>query len=158
MTRRKIEVHIRWMVRKDTLRVLEIDRQSFETPMIESELLKLLRQRETIGMVAEDDAERVVGFMVYSLLRHSLEVNRMVVDPDCRLRSVGAQMIDKLVSKLHYQRRNSIAMMVEETNLGGLRFLKKLGFVATGLVRSPYEQNDRDGISMRFIQMAEVTA
>lgn len=154
---RKLDVQIRWMIRRDMLSVLEIEQGSFDRPMIEADIIKLLRQSNTIGMVAEHN-ENVVGFVIYSLFKYSIAVERFAVHPKTRLRGVGSQIIDKIAAKLHHQRRNRMTMLVDETNLGGLHFLKKLGFVAERLVRKPFEKSDMDGIDMHFVSQNEVAA
>ena len=57
----QVRVHIRWMIRRDMPEVLAIEHASFEFPWCEEEFLRVLRQRNCIGMVAEY-GERVVGY------------------------------------------------------------------------------------------------
>lgn len=125
-----LNVHIRWMIRRDMAEVLEIERGSIGDPWSEEDFIRCLRQRNCIGMVAEYD-ERVVGFMIYELHKNQLHVLNFSVRPAERRRSVGHQMVQKLVGKLP-PRRNRIEVQVEETNLDGLLFLKCQGFKATG--------------------------
>ena len=109
-------VHIRWMIRRDMPEVLAIEHASFEYPWCEEEFLRVLRQRNCIGMVAEH-GERIVGFMIYELHRNKIHVLDFATHADFRRRGVGRQMIAKLVGKLSSQRRNRIALYVRETNL-----------------------------------------
>ena len=154
---RKLNVSVRWMIRRDMLSVLEIEQGSFDTPWIEADVVNLLRQSNTIGMVAEHN-ENIVGFVVYSLFKYTIGIERLAVHPKVRLRGVGSQIVDRLASKIHHQRRNRITMLVDETNLGGLHFLKKLGFTAERLVRNPFDDRDVDGIDMHFVAQQEVVA
>ena len=50
-----IDVHIRWMIRRDMAEVLAIEQASFEFPWKDKDFLRCLRQRNVIGMVAEHD-------------------------------------------------------------------------------------------------------
>ena len=109
-------VHIRWMIRRDMAEVLAIESRSFEFPWLEEDFVRCLRQRNCIGMVAEQH-ERVVGFMIYELHKNRLHVLNFAVHADVRRRGVGSQMLRKLVSKLSPQRRNRIMLEVRETNL-----------------------------------------
>ena len=97
-----INVHIRWMIRRDMPEVLSIEQSSFEFPWSEEDFIRCLRQRNCIGMVAEYD-ERVVGFMIYELHKDQLHVLNFSVRPDVRRRGVGMQMVNKLVGKLSQQ-------------------------------------------------------
>lgn len=143
-------IHIRWMIRRDMPTVLSIEEASFEFPMNETEIIKLLRNRDTIGMVCEDNHEQIVGYMIYSLGHKSIEICTFAVHPSYRMRGIGRQMFDKLASKLSPERRNRIDLLISETNLGGLNFFKKLGMRAISLVRCPWQDYgcNHDGVSM----------
>ena len=91
-------VHIRWMIRRDMPEVLAIEHASFEYPWCEEEFLRVLRQRNCIGMVAEH-GERIVGFMIYELHRNKIHVLDFATHADFRRRGVGRQMIGKLVGQ-----------------------------------------------------------
>ena len=100
-------VHIRWMIRRDMMEVLEIEGRSFEFPWSEDDFIRCLRQRNCIGMVAEHD-ERVAGFMIYELHRNRLHILNFAVAAEFRRKGVGQQMVEKLIGKLSAQRRNRI--------------------------------------------------
>ena len=102
----QLRVHIRWMIRRDMPEVIQIEKGSFEFPWCEDDFIRCLRQRNCIGMVAEQ-GERVVGFMIYELHKTRLHVLNFAVAPEHRRLNVGQQMIDKLVSKLSSQRRHA---------------------------------------------------
>ena len=140
-----IRVHIRWLIRRDMPEVMEID-ASCSDRWSEDTFIKYLRQRNVIGMVAELD-ERVVGFMMYELHKHRLNVIRFATSGNHRFRSIGRQMIEKIKGKLSPKRRNKITITVPEDNLDGLLFLKANGFVAVGM--SPV-RGDCDDIRMSY--------
>lgn len=142
-------VHIRWMIRRDMLEVLEIEQQSFEFPWSDEEFVRCLRQRNCIGMVAEYD-ERVVGFMIYELHRNRLHILNFAVREEFRRRGVGVQMMQKLISKLSHQRRNRLMLEVRETNLSAQLFFRNLGFRAVSLLRDFYEDTPEDAYLMQY--------
>ncbi len=142
-------VHIRWMIRRDMPSVLQIEEQSFEFPWTEDEFIRCLRQRDCIGMVAERN-EEVAGFMIYELHKTRIHILSFAVAPTLRRQSVGSAMVDKLVSKLAYQRRNRIVLEVRETNLAAQLFFRQLGFRATGVLKSFYEDTPEDAFLMQF--------
>jgi [ribosomal protein S18]-alanine N-acetyltransferase len=144
-------VHIRWMIRRDMPSVLAIESNSFEFPWTEEEFIRCLRQRDCIGMVAERN-EEVVGFMIYELHKTRIHILSFAVHPDCRREGVGSAMTDKLISKLAYQRRNRIVLEVRETNLGAQLFFRQLGFRATGVLKSFYEDTPEDAFMMQYRQ------
>lgn len=145
----KIDVHIRWMIRRDMPETLEIEGLSFEFPWTEEDFVRCLRQRNCIGMVAEYD-ERVVGFMIYELRNDQLHVLNFSVRPDVRRRGVGMQMVNKLVGKLSQQRRNRITLEIRETNLAAQMFFKNLGFRAVSVLRDYYDGTVEDAYVMQY--------
>src|SRR5262249_41411108 len=98
-------VHIWWMVRPGQPEGLAIEHGSFEYPWCEEEFLRVLRQRNCIGMVAELE-ERIVGYMIYELHRNKITVLDFATHPEFRRLGIGRQMVAKLVGKLSSQRRN----------------------------------------------------
>lgn len=151
-------VQIRWMIRRDMPEVLEIEQQSFEYAWTEEDFLCCLRQRNCIGMVAEHQ-ERIVGFMIYELLKSQLHVLNFAVAPWARRQGVGAQMTEKLANKLAQQRRQEIRLEVREGNLSAQLFFRNQGFCATNVLRSYYEDTAEDAYVMRFLlEAADGTA
>ena len=144
-----VEVHIRWIIRRDMPEVFEIENESFEFPWSEKDFIHCLRQRNCIGMVAEFD-EQVVGFMIYELHRTRLHVLNFAVADDFRRHGVGRQMVDKLATKLSPQRRTRVLLKVCETNLVAQLFFKSLGFRAVSVLRNCYDDSDEDAYAMEY--------
>lgn len=133
---REIKIHIRWMIRRDMPTVMAIDEHGLRWD--EETFIRHLRQRDTIGMVAEWN-EQVVGQMIYELHKNRLQIVSFAVDPDYRRKKVGSQMIAKLRSKLSEQRRNRIVLEVPEESLGMQLFLKRCGFRADSVGNDGYK-------------------
>lgn len=144
-----VRVHIRWMIRRDMPEVLAIEHASADFPWCEEEFLRVLRQRNCIGMVAEH-GERVVGFMIYELHKSKLQVLNFAVHPEVRRQGVGRQMVGKLVGKLSSQRRTRIVLTVRESNLASQLFYRVQGFRATEVVRDHFEDTAEDGYVMQY--------
>src|SRR5262245_37462914 len=143
-------VHIRWMIRRDMPEVLAIEHASFDYPWCEEEFLRVLRQRNCIGMVAEY-GERVVGFMIYELHKSKLQVLNFAVSPEFRRMGVGHQMVAKLVGKLSSHRRTRISMFVRESCLQAQLFFRVEGFRAIEVVREHFEDTGEDAYHMQYL-------
>lgn len=148
--------NVRWLIRKDLPEVLEIEKLSFEFPWTEEEFKKCLGRRECIGMVVELD-EAVAGYMIYELHKTRLHVLNLAVHPDVRRQGIGSRMVDKLIGKLSFQRRNRMLLEVRETNLHAQLFLKKHGFRAIEILKSFYEDSTEDAYLMQF-RVGSITA
>jgi ribosomal-protein-alanine N-acetyltransferase len=140
-TRELLKVHVRWMTRSDMPEVLAVERASFPHPWTEDDFLEALRHRKCIGMVAEH-GEKVVGYMLYELKKHSIHVLNFAVAPGARRMGVGAQMAAKLVAKLPADGRSKVTACVREHNDAAIRFWAAVGFTATGVLRDYYGGED----------------
>lgn len=139
--------HIRWMIRRDLPRVLEIENDCFPDPWTEDNFVACLRQRNIIGMVA-DDRDETVGFMLHELHRNRLHVINFAVCPKRRREGVGDAMIRKLTGKLG-DIRNRITLHVCERNLNGQLFFRACGFRAVSVVREMYDDG-QDAYLFRY--------
>jgi ribosomal-protein-alanine N-acetyltransferase len=137
------------MIRRDMPEVLQTEQLSFEFAWTEEDFLRCLRQRNCIGMVAEQ-GEKVVGFMIYELHKAKLHILNFAVHSDWRRHGVGAQMVAKLISKLSSHRRTRITLEVRETNLPAQLFFSRQGFRAVKVLRSYYEDSGEDAFLMQY--------
>lgn len=140
--------HIRWVIRRDMQEVMAID-ASNNYAWSEDEFLRVLRQRNAIGMVAEWE-EKIVGFMIYELHKFKLHVLHFCIHPDYRRRGIGLAMSQKLVSKLSSHRRVQITANVRERDLSVQMFLRSQGFKASLVVRSFFEDSGEDAFRMEY--------
>lgn len=145
--------HIRWMIRGDLKRVLEIERNSFSNPWTEQEFLSQLRQTSTIGMVIEF-REMIVGYMVYDLNSRNVKLQNIAVDVPFRRIGIGSQLMDKLKTKL-INHREMIDATVSERNLPAQMFLKAHGFRCVNVMSGFYEEPDVDTDAYYFIHWKE---
>ena len=143
------------MIRRDMPAVLAIEGQSFEFSWNEDDFIRCLRQRNCIGMVAEQD-EKVVGFMIYELHKNRLHILNFAVDKEMRRQGIGRAMIGKLLSKLSHERRNRIMLEVRETNLDAQLFFKGLDFRAISVLRDFYDDTVEDAYLMQYRYKATV--
>jgi ribosomal-protein-alanine N-acetyltransferase len=147
--REQLRVHIRWMIRRDMPEVLQTEQESFEYAWTEEDFLRCLRQRNCIGMVAEQ-GEKVVGFMIYELHKTKLHIMNFAVHPVFRRHGVGAQMVAKLIGKLSSHRRTRITLEVRETNLAAQLFFRAQQFKAVRVLRGYYEDSGEDAFLMTY--------
>lgn len=133
-------MNIRWMIRRDLPALLDIEQDSFQFPWNERDFLRCHRCRNCIGMVVEQ-ADCVVGFMIYELHSHGIHILNFAVDPAARNRGVGSAMLDKLTSKLG-ERRRRLTLAIRETNLPAQLFFSRHGFLATKVVKDAYDDTD----------------
>lgn len=143
-------VHIRWMIRRDMIDVLRIESACFMwDAWTEDDFVRCLRNRDSIGMVAEV-GDKIVGFMVYTFHRERLHVLNFAVDPLQQRNGIGAAMVAKLVGKLNPGRRTRILLEVRESNLVAQKFFRQMGFRAIEVLREFYQDCDEDAYLMQY--------
>jgi [ribosomal protein S18]-alanine N-acetyltransferase len=150
-------IHMRWMTRRDLPHVLQIEEQSFKEPWNEDNFLQVLRLRNCIGMVIEYE-DLVIGFVLYELHDHStipgrpIEILNIAVCPEFRRMMVGTSMIEKLKSKLSWQRRRKLMAWVSERNLEAQVWFRSNGFLCTKIEKGRYpDQPEIDAYKFEFV-------
>lgn len=144
-------VHVRWMIRRDMPEVLSIENGCFEYPWREDDFIRCLRQRNNIGMVAEDyEGGGLLGYMVYELHPRYVHILNLAVDRMSWRQNVGHQLVEKLKGKLNVNRRHTLSLEVRETNLAAQLFFKSQGFRATAIFRNFYDDTTEDSYHMRY--------
>lgn len=141
-------VHLRWMIGRDMEQVLLLEKRSFDNPWTALEFGNMMRDNNSIGMVAVNEYDKVLGYMIYGLHKNRLHLMNFAVHPDHQRIGIGKQMIDKLKSKLHPDRRNRINLEVRETNLAAQLFFKAMGFRAVNILKNYYDGTDDDAYVM----------
>jgi len=148
------KVEIRWLIRRDLWRAIQIDGLMNSPAWGEEEFLKFLRQRNCIGMVAERRTlagDTMVGFMIYELLKDKLVILRLAVDPQHQRTGVGRTMLRRLQSKLAQQCRHEIWIDIPEENLGAQLWLRACGATCVEVIHSAACESDL----YRFVLRAE---
>lgn len=145
-------LNVRWMIRRDMPEVLRIERAAFPDPWTLEDFMECLRDRTTIGLVAEW-GELVVGYMLYRLHRRRIDILNLAVDPGRRRRGVGSQLIGRLVAKMPTGKWRFIAATVRERNLPAQLFLRACGFRACCVLHGAY-----DGVEDGYLMRCEPSA
>jgi len=150
-TKLKSEINVRWTIRRDMPSILGIESDCFEHPWTEEEFLKALRSSNCIGMSAEvGKKDEFAGYMIYNLHRKRLELLRLAVAPSYHRCGVGTEMLNVLKGKLSSDRRNTISILIRESNLSAQLFFKSQGFVAVEVLRKHYDETGEDAYEMEY--------
>lgn len=141
-------ISIRWLIKRDMEEVLAIEQACFHTPWSEDNFIMALRSRNTIGMIAES-SEKVLGFVIYDLLKEKLQLLNFAVAPQYHRCKVGTQLVDKLKLKLSPVFRKKIYLATRESNLPAQLFFKSQGFRAYKVLDNYYD-NDEAAYCFKF--------
>jgi len=146
--------HIRWMIRRDMMEVLDIEADCFEFPWSDDDFVRCLRQRNCIGIVAEcgtgEDAYDIAGYMIYELHKSRLHILNFAVARKWRRCGIGSALAQKLIGKLSAERRTRVCLEVRETNLPAQLFWRSQGFRAVSVFREYFEDTTEDAYLMQY--------
>jgi ribosomal-protein-alanine N-acetyltransferase len=134
------KTHIRWLIRRDLERVIDIESHN-DYPWSREEFIEELKKSKNIGMIAEKN-EKTIGFMIYELSKDSIRILNFSVDPAYRRKQIGTRMCKQLKDKLSPCRRTKLIFEIRETNLPTQLFFQKQGFVATDVIRNYFDGED----------------
>ena len=135
-------IYLSWMIARHLPAVLDIENASHASPWSSDDFLRCLRNRNCIGMVAEQCGD-VVGYMVYGMFDRSIELLNIAVCPKHRLQGIGSQMLAALEYKLTAShRRDKLTLLVRERNVVAQIFFRKHGFRATQVIRDCFQGED----------------
>lgn len=132
---------IRWLIRRDMPEVLNVLEASF-FEHDEDGLLSFLRSRNNIGMVCEDKNNELVGVMIYTINRKSIELADLTVDYLRQKKGFGFSMINSLKSKLNPNRKTKLVTKRSERDLEGQTFLRRQGFSCNEIIKDFYEPEE----------------
>ena len=145
------DLFIRWMIRDDFARVLDLEKQIFEFPWSEDELFSCLKMTRVIGLVIEYH-HKIIGYMVYELNKDHIVILNLAVESDFQRRNVGSQLLKRLMEKLSSTKRNRMTVTVRESNLSAQMFFSAHDFRATSIIKKSYEENDEDAYVMQYTE------
>jgi ribosomal-protein-alanine N-acetyltransferase len=148
----KRQLAFRYYVRRDLPDILAIEEESFPYPWDTRDFTNNLRRRNVWAIVCEDiSTGRIIGYTIYELHKHFIYVLSLAVHKEFRHQRIGRALLKKIKNKLRLGRRVAIEMHVADYNVPMHLFLReKAGFVATGVDRNFYDEEDVDAYSFRY--------
>ena len=133
-TMTKPDVHIRWMNRADVEFMLPFDQHGTGSRWSEEDFVWHLRQRNTIGLVAEDVAGELVGYAMYRLTESRVELMKLVVRRDVWGNGYGGRLLEAVNRKIATHRRPLGVALIPEHNLPAQLLFRELGWATTGIM------------------------
>lgn len=139
---------IRAIARCDLRQIIEIERQSFTNHAWDFDDLHDLLWNSVgtnvCGWVSHFDSE-VVGYCVFAVLPYHFDLINFAVAKEYRGCGIGRNLVERLVAKMHSDRKGQITCLVPETNLQAHLVLRALGFRASKVLHRCYLTSNDDG-------------
>lgn len=146
-----LAVRVRLMLPSDRRRVLAVERLCFAPGLAWSwrGFCQVVGDPSCRAFVAEVPDGQVLGHVAYQRRRGALFVINLAVHPAHRRRGVGRRLVQKVVSKLG-PRRDRVAAVVPEGELGAQLFFAAQGFRAEAVLRGVFAGIGQDGYEMVY--------
>lgn len=126
----KSEHCIRWMIPSDYPHVIAIDWDAYDDPLDDADLVRIMGNNSTIGIVIEPEYGTIHGYCIYRLYPDRIEIIRLAVDEKYRRQGFGRQMIERVKSTLARNHRVAVVASVDEWSLTLQLLFQSCGFVA----------------------------
>ena len=128
--------------------VVEIERHSFPTPWSREAYLHEIAGNDFAYYTVALLGGKVVGYCGMWIILDEAHITTIAAHPDYRSRSLGAQLLNRLIDEA--RRRGCIKMTLEvrPSNLHALTLYTKTGFVSHGLRPGYYADTGEDAIIM----------
>jgi ribosomal-protein-alanine N-acetyltransferase len=128
--------------------VLAIERISFPNPWHEVTFRgEILNEGISFPLVAVHKTEkRIVGYIVYWLIKDEIMVNNIAVDPDFRRRGVGEAILREVLENIRREGVVFVSLEVRISNNAARALYEKLGFRLLGIRENYYSNPQEDAL------------
>lgn len=136
-----IMINVRPYREGDLDKVLEIENVSFKFPYSMDLFRRLLAQKSTRMLVAQNSGGNVVGYILYSIRPGKCLIISLAVLPEFRRRGVGAMLMQALIKDVGPLAKY-IELQVGCGNIDAVKFYQKFGFKVEGVLRRYYPDGE----------------
>ena len=144
--------HIRRMEIPDIQKVLEIDQSSFPNPWsknaYEYEINQNLNSRPWVGIVNENEKEKILAFAVFWNILDEVHIGTFAVHTGYRNLRIGSYFLGKLLSISKNEGMVRALLEVRESNSFAIRLYESFGFQIDGIRKKYYRDNRENAILM----------
>lgn len=131
----------------DLTEITEIERASFSYPWSAQFFLQELKVPCARSLLAVW-SDRTVGYVIYWLLPHEVDIHNLAVHPDYRRQGIGRALLREVIDEARRQGLSRVTLEVRKSNEAAQRLYQSLGFVAQGLRKGYYSDDGEDALAM----------
>ena len=102
------------------------------------------------GFLVVEDMGRIVGFL-FGIMSSEVEcrVLMLAVNKEYRNQGIGTMLLNRFLGEGALRGVRTVSLEVRASNLSGIRFYQRLGFILTGHIPD-YYSNGEDGYTLRL--------
>lgn len=89
-----------------------------------------------------DDANEIVGFIVYSIIYERAEIVDMIIDEKKRKQGYGYCLLNYCIEKIRTKNCSNVTLEVNTNNIPAINLYKKIGFDIVAMRSKYYDEHD----------------
>ena len=128
--------------------ILKIEKLSFTTPWSKQAFLSELLDNDRAYYLVAKVNDRAVGYIGIWLVAGEGHITNVAVHPDYRGRGIGNRLMLAIEELAKKRGATRMTLEVRVSNEVAQALYRKLGYVAAGIRRRYYRDNDEDAIIM----------
>ena len=136
---------VREMTRADVEAVCRIERECFSMPWSAADFARLIRDRDSLYLVAEEDG-RVVGSCGVTNVSGDGEIDNVVVDEAYRNRGIATALLRETLKRGRAMGVKAFTLEVRVSNAAAIHVYENAGFVSEGIRPRFYEKPTEDAM------------
>ena len=133
---------------RDLGEVLKIEKLCFTTPWSKHAFLSELLDNDRAYYLVAKVGDRPVGYIGVWLVAGEGHITNVAVHPDFRMRGIGGRLLRAVEELAAARGHRRMTLEVRVSNETAQRLYRKLGYIAAGVRRRYYRDNDEDALIM----------
>ncbi|NMB33294.1 MAG: ribosomal protein S18-alanine N-acetyltransferase [Clostridium sp.] len=133
---------------KDIDGVMVVEKLSFTIPWSRNALIEEVSKNTFARYIIAKANERVVGYAGMWKICDECHITNVAVHPEYRGLGIGGQLLKNLILLAEEEGARAMTLEVRKNNNAAQNLYKKYGFVAAGLRKAYYADNNEDAVIM----------
>ncbi|UCZ53701.1 ribosomal protein S18-alanine N-acetyltransferase [Bacillus shivajii] len=138
------EIVIRFMKEEDLDEVLEVEHDCFPSPWSRSAFLNELTTNQFAYYLVASLEGKVIGYCGVWVIVDEAHITNVAIHSSCRRRGIGEQLLLGSMNMAKTLGANKLTLEVRVSNEAAQKLYEKLGFVAGGIRKNYYTDNQED--------------
>lgn len=128
--------------------IMKIEKLCFTTPWSKHAFLSELLDNDRAYYLVAKVEERVVGYIGIWLVAGEGHITNVAVHPEYRQRGIGNRLMQAVEELATARNHKRMTLEVRVSNETAQRLYRRLGYIAAGIRRRYYRDNDEDALVM----------
>lgn len=129
--------------------LMEIELDSFSAPWTRQSYEELA-PLDTVDIYVACSSGNIVGYMLLQYIGQEMELHTFAVKESFRRQGVGRKLLERMLAEARLLNVHKIFLLVRPSNIAARTLYEKIGFIALGVRKRYYHDNNEDAIVMKL--------